>query len=325
MPKLPFSLEEAQKTNILVSGANSSGKTYLSCFFASQFLKQGCTVICLDISGVWKHISDIPLYVQVEKVDNQIKIPSISPEQSVIYDLSTLRLSESKQVIDSLSLKIWDDRIKKPNPKQTFVFCEESEGMLKTIRSKDAENLFRLIHVGRNINVRCTLITTDLALIDASVIRLCSLRFLGRLCIEENSRRKVRSMLGKEWAKLAYEALETGMFIFYDQSNRKQPLQIKVFEEYKPTVKARRYYEPIRHTIKKDQPTIKGAFESDKPSFWSTFKALMFAPFALIDGGISTDMTKFNNIRHSNTFDLFNKEEDNDNDLEEMDLIILDC
>ena len=66
---------------------------------------------------------------------------------------------------------------------------------------------------GRNKQIRTLGITTDLALLDPSVIRLCSIRFHGRLNIEENSKRKFRSYYGLDWCRIAHEGLKTGDFI----------------------------------------------------------------------------------------------------------------
>jgi len=50
-----FDLVEAKKTNILISGANASGKIRLGCAIASMLHKLGYTVIAIDVSGAWKH------------------------------------------------------------------------------------------------------------------------------------------------------------------------------------------------------------------------------------------------------------------------------
>jgi len=171
MKSLPFDEKQALLSNLLISGANASGKTRLACSIASKFYQSGYTVIVIDVSGTWKNLSDLPYFVKVSKVDGEIRIPKFEQNTSRIYDLSNLKLSETKQVLDALSEQIWNTRTNQENPVPTFLFLEEAEGFLKSIRGKDAENIYRLIHVGRNINVRCALITTDLALIDASVMQ----------------------------------------------------------------------------------------------------------------------------------------------------------
>ena len=60
-----FDLKEAKNTNILISGANHSGKTRLACGIASMLYKLGYQVQVIDISGIWKSISDLPYYTKV--------------------------------------------------------------------------------------------------------------------------------------------------------------------------------------------------------------------------------------------------------------------
>ena len=110
---------------------------------------------------------------------------------------------------------MWFDRVNKPFNNNLWVFYEEAEGLLKLIRGDASESIFRLVHVARNkpVQIRCCLITVDLALLDASVIRQCGIRFHGFLNVEENSKRKFRSYYGKDYARIAFEGLEAGDFI----------------------------------------------------------------------------------------------------------------
>ena len=142
-----------------------------------------------------------------------ISVPSTPSNKSYVFDLSRLTLSETKQVVDRICLEIWNTRIDSPYQQPCFLIFEESETFLKSIRGKVAENIHRLLHVGRNIAVRSILITTDLALLDASVIRRCSQRFHGKLNIEENSKRKFRAYYGKDFCRIANEGLQVGDFI----------------------------------------------------------------------------------------------------------------
>jgi len=52
---------------LLVSGANSSGKSRLSCAIASMLYKMmhACRVIAFDTSGIRKTISDLPNLAKV--------------------------------------------------------------------------------------------------------------------------------------------------------------------------------------------------------------------------------------------------------------------
>lgn len=207
-----FELEEAKKQNILVSGANNSGKTRLACGIASM-LKTFGTVQVYDVSGVWKRISDLPYYSKAYKMNNKTAIQRFPRDISGIYDLSYLTLNESKKFVEEEARRLWEERTALPQQYIKPLWCiyEEAEAYLRFARN--CENLHRLIHIGRNQNIRCILITTDLALIDPSIIRLCSIRFHGFLNIEENSKRKFKAYYGKDNARIAYEGLETGDFI----------------------------------------------------------------------------------------------------------------
>ena len=99
MQSLPFDEEESKKTNVLVSGANNSGKTKFACSVASDFYKQGYTCIVVDVSGAWKDNSDLPYYSLIRNVNGKIRIPRFEQNTSRIYDLSSLKLSETKQVV----------------------------------------------------------------------------------------------------------------------------------------------------------------------------------------------------------------------------------
>jgi hypothetical protein len=70
------------------------------------------------------------------------------------------------------------------------------------------------------------LVTTDLALLDASIIRLCQIRFHGLLGIEENAKRKFRAYYGKDLTEQTTQ-LEVGQFL---RLHKKQREFIKVRE-----------------------------------------------------------------------------------------------
>jgi hypothetical protein len=206
-----FDLDEAIKTNILISGSNHTGKTSLACGISSMLHKLGFRVRVFDTSGAWRKQSDLPQFSKAYRFDKQTLYGEL--EGSGIYDLSLLRSSEAKRVVERETERIWNERaIRTVNEPMWCVF-EEAEAYLRNIRGNISENIYRLVHQGRNQAIRCILITTDLALLDASVIRLCQIRFHGSLGIEENAKRKFRAYYGKDWCRIATEGLELGDFI----------------------------------------------------------------------------------------------------------------
>ena len=207
-----FDLKEAKKTNLLISGANASGKTRLACAISSMLNRLGYKVVVIDVSGIWKTISDLPFVVKAYKFDGEISIPK-RPYESHIVDLSMLKLSETKEIVEQISNEIWESRQNQPNQKPMWLIFEEAEIYLRNIRGSASESVYRMVHVARNIGVRCVLLSVDLALLDASVIRQCGIRYHGFLNVEQNSKRKFTSYYGKDYTRIAFEDLEAGDFI----------------------------------------------------------------------------------------------------------------
>lgn len=208
-----FSIEEAQKENILLSGANGSGKTRLACGLANFFRMNGFQVLAFDTSGAWKENSDIPRFNLVRVSENGFDYRE-PQEESLIYDLSRLNLKQARAFVNEVLGLLWNKRVEhgKRNAK-LMLFFEEAETYLSNIRGSEDSEVYRCLHVGRNLNERAVLITTDLALLDASAIRLCSIRFHGKLNIEENSKRKFRAYYGTDNARIAFEGLKCGDFL----------------------------------------------------------------------------------------------------------------
>lgn len=246
-----FDLSEAFKTNILVSGANASGKTRLSCAISSMLHRLGYRVLVFDVSGVWKSVSDLPYYT---KYYDGIGISKLIT--SGIYDLSTLRLTEAKAYVEAILLNLWNQRINQNDNRPMFLVFEESETYLRNIRSMTkSQEVYRMVHVGRNkpMRIRSLLITTDLALIDASVIRLCGIRFHGFLHIEENSKRKFKSYYGKDYQRIASNDLESGDFIRL----HKRKLDIVSVPLFKPRTTPQLYIERYAQEPQTPQATPK--------------------------------------------------------------------
>lgn len=111
--------------------------------------------------------------------------------------------------------------------KQTLIIFEEFELIGRNARF--ADNLHRMLHVGRNLKIRVLGITTDLALIDPSFIRLCQQRYHARLGIEESSKRKFKAYYGSDWCRVATEGLEVGDFIHLCK-RKLQVVSVPLFE-----------------------------------------------------------------------------------------------
>lgn len=224
---LKFDMTEAQRSNILCTGANRSGKTLLSCSIASVLMRYGWRVTVFDSSGVWRTVSDVPYYYEVKPNEYYFQIPTIENE-SLIYDLSSLIPERQRLVVDGVLRTLWNNRTNYRYNLWNMIILEESQLYMKNMRGALSQNLFRLASVGRNRQIRLMAICFDLALIDSAFARLCSQRFHGKLNIESNCRRKFKAYYGKTWLDVA-EHLQTGSFI-YVLNNNLQKIRIPQFQ-----------------------------------------------------------------------------------------------
>lgn len=161
MFSIPFDLQEASRTNTLISGGNCTGKSRLACGIASIVSHFNWHVIVFDNSGIWRHISDLKNVYTVEK-----RIPIIT-DSSIIYDISFLKPSTQRKLIEKFLEDYWNHtrRLRRKERKQTLIIFEEFELIGRNARY--ADNLHRILHVGRNLKIRSLAITTDLALMHA--------------------------------------------------------------------------------------------------------------------------------------------------------------
>lgn len=227
MLNLPFDLAEAQKSNILISGTNSTGKSRLACGIASLLRKFDWQVVAFDNSGVYRDISDIGHLIKVYPLHYEgAKIPRIT-DFSVVYDLSLQTPSEQVYTVNMILQDLWENRVIQGAQKWTLVLLEEMHLYARNVRGALSQNLLRIMTVGRNQKIRVLGVTVDLALIDPAFIRLCGQRYHGRLGIEENSKRKFRAYYGGDWLTVATE-LRTGDFIYY--KDRLRVVNVPLFE-----------------------------------------------------------------------------------------------
>jgi len=206
-------IDEMERSNLLISGCNNSGKTNLACQIVSILQKFNWRIMAFDSSGAWLKQSDIPIYATVnfDARTESFKIPLFN--ESVIYDMTLLLPSEQKLFVDIILLDLWHRQLETQNPIWHLVVLEESQLYCKNVRGQVAENILRIMSVGRNQKVRVCCVTPDLALIDSSFIRLCNQRFHGKLSIEENGLRKYRLYYGSDWLRITKQH-DIGMFTY---------------------------------------------------------------------------------------------------------------
>jgi len=252
---------EIKKSNVLVSGTNHSGtnhtgKSRLAMALTSTMLNLGWKILVFDNSGVWKKLSNIPYFTEITKVGYGSKIP-LPQHKSLIYDITELLPNQQIKLVDYVMLNLWKTRYN-----ENYTWCmaifEEFELYGKNTRSLPSQNLARVFHAGRNKQIRSLAVTTDMALIDSSFIRLCQQRYHARLGIESNCKRRFRQYYGKEWMETA-TSLELGNFIYLHQSTLRQ---IRV-----PCFHSNRKPKDIHEKVELPKPKRKG--------FWATLGDLV--------------------------------------------------
>jgi len=209
-----FDFRLATESNVLVSGTNNTGKSRLACGICSLLRYFDWKIIAFDNSGIWQEISDLPFLYFVEKD----RLPIV--QNSIVYDISLLTPKNQRKLVEVFLENLWNQTRKTPKRyrKQTLIVLEEFE--LYGHNSRYADNLHRVMHVGRNLKIRVLGITTDLALIDPAFIRLCQQRYHGRLGIVEHSKRKFRAYYGGDWCRIATK-LDVGYFVYLNRDKLK--------------------------------------------------------------------------------------------------------
>ena len=221
-----YDVEEQTKSNTLISGTNHTGKTRLACQLARILRAYGWSVIAFDNSGIWKTISEIPYFFQVYRMP-QLDVPI---SRNIIYDISLLTCSKQRKFVNEILQYFWTATVNNPIKSWQIFILEEAELYCKNLRGEVSENIYRIMHVGRNQRMGVIAITTDLALIDPSYIRLCLQRFHFKLSVEENSLRKFRRYYGNDWCRVC-TTLDTG-FCMYWNNGKAKIVKIPLF---KPT------------------------------------------------------------------------------------------
>jgi len=237
-----FDCDLMQKSNLLISGSNHSGKTRLASMIASILRTFNWQIVVLDNSGAWIESSDLDFYQSLQQGFSVCEFD----KQSIILDTSDLTLEQQKKIAETLSLQLWNRK----QSEWVCLFIEEAELFCKNLRGSTSQNLFRLFSVGRNRKIRVSAITTDLALLDPSFIRLCSQRFHGRLNPEQNAKTKFKSYYGQTWLDVA-QKLATGSFVYLHDTD----VQLINAQLFTPKTK------PMNLSMQFERP--------QKTSFWS--------------------------------------------------------
>lgn len=214
----PFDLQEAMKSNILVSGSNCTGKSRLASGICSVLQTFNWKILAFDNVGVWRQISDIPIYYQLSQNRNYDSAQESwyypFPTESMIFDTSLLLPIMQKSFVNDCLERIWNSQVWNPSNQWILVALEEAQLYLRDIRGISGQNILRIASAGRNHKVRVLAITPDLALIDSAFIRLTNQRYHARISSEENGLRKFRNFYGLDNTRITKE-LSLGFFLYY--------------------------------------------------------------------------------------------------------------
>lgn len=259
---ISFDIPEMQTSNLLVSGANRTGKSRLSAGICSILQNIDWKIVAFDNVGIWKEISDIPKFYQVRESRNYNEESKEwfypYPIESVVFDMSLLIPDLQKSFVNDVLERIWNTQIRMEKKRWTLIALEEFQLYGRNVRGIASQNVLRCMSAGRNWGIRILGISVDLALIDSAFIRLTGQRFYGRLNIEENSKRKFRNYHGLDWTRIATE-LDLGYFIYM--------LRDKLKIVHIPLFQTTRTAQPY--------PVPKPRIQSQPKSLWTRIKELI--------------------------------------------------
>lgn len=159
-------------------GRRGSGKSYLATMVAEQMLDAGAQVVVVDPVGIWwglrvnadgkskgKQIfviggehGDIPLVPEAGKRIAQL---IVEKSVSVVIDVSGFRIGEHKRFSAEFAEEFF--HLKKTKKSPVHLFIEEAQTLIPQRVSADEARMVgafeRIVRLGRNYGVGCTLIT----------------------------------------------------------------------------------------------------------------------------------------------------------------------
>jgi len=224
---LPFSFDlgEAMRTGIFISGTTGYGKTNLAFHLVEEMMRNGVGVNVFDPSQAW-HNSGIPVAHQFHDYES-FSEKDYPRDKSIVYDISLLYVEQQKEVMTSIVRDMFNRAVRlKSRPRRVFVF-EECQLLVPQgrLQSTEAQEVLRLMTVGRNFNLRFILITQRPATVDKTAVSLCGQKYLGRVD-ELNDIKYLRNWIGDWVEKLP--SLNIGEFI-YSKGNDMEVVQTPLF------------------------------------------------------------------------------------------------
>lgn len=173
-------VDEAKKSGIFITGLSGSGKTNLAFLIAKQLIKNDIILYIFDPSQAWnKKFKDIDKGFKLDIKPDNLNI-LYDPKRSQIFDISRLYVEKQKTIVQKVTEDIFMSRLKQDYPYTILIF-EEAQLYLNqgSLSSNVAQELLRLITVGRNFNLRFVLLTTFPAIVDKTAIKACKQKYFG--------------------------------------------------------------------------------------------------------------------------------------------------
>lgn len=206
----PFSLSEALKSGVFISGITQSGKTNLALLIAKHLIDQAITVFAFDPSRAWHKLKH---HVDSLVIDNNTHQLAYDPKRSTLFDISLLLVEQQKEVVQKVVSDLFMNALENKKHNPTIVFFEEAQLYLPqgSLSAKVSQEILRLITVGGNFKLRYVLITPFASSVDKSAIKACKQKYLG-FSDEPNDVRYLKSFLAKRVYEL--KTLNTGEFLY---------------------------------------------------------------------------------------------------------------
>jgi len=223
--KFPLDLEECKKSNIMISGTNSTGKSRLAMSISERLMAEGWQILVFDSSGIWKRKSSIPYYFQVSEVSMSYILPK---SESMIFDISLLLPSYQREFLEAILNDIWLDRVKNPRDQWLLIVLEEAQLYMRNIKGLVSQSLMRMCSVGRNQKIRVLAISPSHVGLDTEFRRLAQQRYIFRIGNESNTRRRFSSVYSRDWYRVCKE-LDTGFCLYY-LNEKMQVWRIPLFQ-----------------------------------------------------------------------------------------------
>jgi len=200
------------KTGAFISGSKGSGKTTLAMSLADSLMKEGCVVKVFDISGQWRVKSSIPnLFIPISTT-----LPNMPLNTSVIFDLTLLTPREMRNFITKILRHDFMRQVKTAQRNWIVYIFEECQLLIPQgkLRSNLAQEVLRILTVGRNYNVSYIAITQRPATVDTTVLELTDVQFFGK-CTGQNDLKKLKNYVPNVER---LKQLKVGEFILIEDS-----------------------------------------------------------------------------------------------------------